>query len=333
MTLYASPFATRRPASLRPSPNAILCALAGAVILADSVWAVAWHLDVDVKSYAPLLVLLPPLTIGAWFYQHVRHDPPLSAMLAGTSFLLAFSASCSLLSYLLLTVAGSRIDYQLAAIDQAIGFHWPQLMIFAANHRLVTMFLGFAYLSILPQIAAMLVILGGLRRTNDIYGLCLAFALGGLISVLVWAFHPSFGAFSVFSLPHWAERNLNVALNSDYGHTLVLLLKNGPGRISPLETRGLIGFPSCHTVFALVLIWYARPVPYVRWASLALNIVVLIATPIHGGHHLIDLAGGAVVATAAIALADWIVKHAAKAADAPAVAPTAGLTTSTREAA
>lgn len=311
MTLFAQPCARERNAEIRFRPNTILFALAGAVVLLDTVWVIAGHFDVDAKNYLLLVVMIAPLVAGAWFYQHVRCDPPLSAMLGGAAFLLAFSASCSLLSYLLSTIAGSRIDNQLAAIDQAIGFHWPALMIWAASHKLVTALLGFAYLSVVPQTAALLLILGGLKRTADIYGLCLAIALGGLIAVSVWAVHPSFGAFSVFNLPHWAARNLGIALDGDYGRNLVLLLKNGPGRISPAELRGIVGFPSYHTVQALVLIWYARRVAYVRWLSLTLNIIVLIATPIHGGHHLVDLAGGALVAVAAVVLADAIVKRAA----------------------
>jgi hypothetical protein len=326
MTLSAGISATQRQASLRLSPNAILFAFASAVAFVDAAWVIAGHFDVDAKNYLLLFFMMLPLIAGAWFYEHVRHDPPLSAMLGGAGFLLVFSASCSLLSYLLSTIAGSRIDTQLAAIDQAIGFHWPQVMIFAASHKLITALLGFAYLSVIPQTAAMLLILGGLRRTADIYGLCLAIALGGLIAVSVWAIHPSFGAFSVFNLPHWAARNLGIALDGDYGRNLVLLLKNGPGRISPSELRGIVGFPSYHTVQALVLIWYARHVPYVRWFSLALNIVVLIGTPIHGGHHLIDLGGGAVVAVVAVALADWIVRHAAVPARAPAAIETAAAT-------
>jgi membrane-associated phospholipid phosphatase len=74
-----------------------------------------------------------------------------------------------------------------------------------------------------------------------------------------------------------------------------------------LELRGVVGFPSFHTVQALVLIWYARKLPFLRWIALTLNIAVVIATPIHGGHHLIDVFGGIVVAFAAIAAADWIV--------------------------
>jgi hypothetical protein len=313
-SIEASPGQTRRRPLLRISLNAILFALAGSVVLIDAIWVLAGHFDVDAKNYALLSILIVPLVAGAWFYENMRKDPPLSAMLAGAAFLLAFSASCSLLSYLLVTIAGTRIDAQLAAVDHALGFSWPAVMTFAANHKLLTALLGFAYLSVTPQTAAMLLTLGWRRQCDDIYGLCLAIAIGGLICVSVWAIHPSFGAFSVFDLPQWAAAKLGLALDGDYGRDLVLLLKNGPGHISPTEIRGIVGFPSYHTVQALVLIWYARGIPIVRWISLALNIAVIAATPIHGGHHLIDIFGGAAVAIAAIVLSHWIFQLTSRAA-------------------
>jgi hypothetical protein len=48
----------------------------------------------------------------------------------------------------------------------------------------------------------------------------------------------------------------------------------------------------------------------VRWPFLALNVAVLIAVPIHGGHHLVDLFGGFAVSAVAIAIATAIVAHA-----------------------
>jgi hypothetical protein len=49
-----------------------------------------------------------------------------------------------------------------------------------------------------------------------------------------------------------------------------------------------------------VLAGASRPV-------LLLNIAVLVATPIQGGHHLVDFVGGAMVAVLPVELADWIV--------------------------
>jgi PAP2 superfamily len=290
--------------------NRVLFAIAAAIVGIDAVWVIIGHFAIDVRNYAMLLLLVPPLAGGAMFYSRVRHEPALSATLAASAYLIVFSAGCCLLSYLALTVAGPRIDGLLAAIDHAMGFSWPAVMTLASDHRVITAFLGFAYLSVMPQIVLLILVLGWQQRLADLYGLCLALSLGALVAVAVWTLFPSFGAFSVFDLPHTVSAKLGLALDGDYGRDLVAMLKNGPGFITPKELRGIIGFPSYHTVQALVLIWYARNIPWLRWAALALNVLVLMATPIHGGHHLIDLVGGAVVAWASIALAGRIVGFA-----------------------
>ena len=100
----------------------------------------------------------------------------------------------------------------------------------------------------------------------------------------------------------WSAHNANAALDGSYARSLTGLLEHGPGRIGPREVKGLIGFPSFHTVMALLTIWYARKLPLLRWLALALNILVIASTPIHGGHHLVDLFGGA--ATTGIAV--WL---------------------------
>jgi hypothetical protein len=296
---------------LSASANATLALLLGAItsalILLDAVWGYAGHFNIDVRSYAIIAALLLPTVCGAIFYSRFRPDPLISATCAGAAFLLAFSPSCAVLSYLLSTVAGPRIDGLLAQIDHAMGFDWVALMNLAADHVTINALLKLSYVSVMPQIMLLSFILGWSGRTANLYGLCLAIAAGALICVLVWAAYPSFGAFSIFDLPPATAAKLGLALDGNYGRDLVALLKNGPGLITPLELRGVVGFPSFHTVQALVLIWYARKLPFLRWIALALNIAVVIATPIHGGHHLIDVFGGIFVALAAIAAADWIV--------------------------
>jgi hypothetical protein len=292
--------------------NRVLFGIAAAIVGIDAAWVIGGHFAIDVRNYALLLLLVPPLAAGAMFYSRVRNEPALSATLAASAFLIVFSAGCCLLSYLALTIAGPRIDALLVAIDRTMGFSWTAVMTLAADHRVATAFLGFAYLSVMPQIVLLILVLGWRQRCADLYGLSLALSFGALFAVAAWTLFPSFGAFSVFDLPQAISAKLGLALDGDYGRDLVAMLKNGPGFISPKELRGIIGFPSYHTVQALVLIWYARNIPWLRWAAMVLNILVLIGTPIHGGHHLIDLIGGSAVACAAIMLADRIVLEAQK---------------------
>ena len=49
-----------------------------------------------------------------------------------------------------------------------------------------------------------------------------------------------------------------------------------------------------------------------RWPAIALNVAVLFAIPIQGGHHIVDAFGGTAVTLASIWLAARIVSYAAK---------------------
>jgi hypothetical protein len=83
----------------------------------------------------------------------------------------------------------------------------------------------------------------------------------------------------------------------------VALLRQGPGYITPDDVRGLIAFPSYHGVLALVVTFYAWPVRWLRWPVLLTNAVVLICTPIQGGHHLVDVLAAFPVAALSIFIA------------------------------
>jgi hypothetical protein len=164
-------------------------------------------------------------------------------------------------------------------------------------------------MSVMPQTLLLILLLGFGKKLDDLYGLALALCFGAMLALAIWTAFPSFGAFSVFALPAQVTSKLGLVLGFDYARVLVHMLKDGPGFISPKELRGLVGFPSYHTLQALVLAWYARHLPWWRWVALALNAAVLVAVPIQGGHHLVDMAGGVAITLIAAALArtvlDW----------------------------
>jgi membrane-associated phospholipid phosphatase len=146
------------------------------------------------------------------------------------------------------------------------------------------------------------VILGWRGNPDKTYRFCLAVAAGALISIAVWAVAPSFGAMSVYELPPDIARAVQVSVDSEYGKALAAMLRGGPGFISPADVRGLIGFPSYHGALALIVVWYARSLPRLFWPLLAVNSLMLVATPVQGGHHLVDVLASFPVAALAIFL-------------------------------
>jgi hypothetical protein len=277
-----------------------------AVVGIDALWLSIEHFDVDISGYLTIASASLGLAAVGLFYVFIRKDARLSAMLLGTSFLIAFSAAFAVLNYFLLTIAGPRIDNILAAVDRAMGVDWPAMMAFAADHPKFNFVLLLAYRSVMFQIAFLIACLGWRARSDEILSFCLALAAGAAVTVTIWTLSPSFGAFSVYELPANVQGRLTLALDSRYAHELAALLTNGPGRISPNELKGLIGFPSFHIVLAILVTWYARSWKVIFLPLSVLNTVVLVSTPIQGGHHVIDLVGGIAVAALAIKFVAWL---------------------------
>jgi hypothetical protein len=277
---------------------ALMLILVAVLAGTDVVWAIAGHFHLDVPAYARLGLLALVLLGAARIYTTVRPDPRLAAMLFGTGFLCAFSLCASLLNYFLLTKAGPRIDVSLAALDRAFGFDWPQTVAWMAEHPMLNLVAYGVYSSMLPQVAVLTVALATVDAPR-VYRFTAAVAVGALTCMAVWTAAPSFGAFSVYANP---APHAVLALDNHYAAELVQLLKAGPGFISPAQAKGLIGFPSYHAVLALLVMWHARALKHLRWLGFGLNLAVLIATPIQGGHHMMDVLGAIPVAAFAILL-------------------------------
>jgi hypothetical protein len=278
----------------------ILFVLAGGLIAVDLVWGFAGGFAVDVSAYTRIALLSLALVGGGIFYSTRRNEPRLAAMLFGASFLCAFSAAASLLNYFLLTFHGPRMDAALASADLWLGLDWVAMMTAMASYPAANMVLFYIYNSVLPQIALMVVLLGWLGNADKIYRFCIAVAVSALSCIAVWSLMPSFGAISVYPADGFAHMTL--ALDSRYADELVRMLADGPGRITPSDTKGLIGFPSYHAVLALLVVWYARSLSHLFWPLAAVNLAVLVATPIQGGHHFVDV----LAAFPVTALALWL---------------------------
>lgn len=58
----------------------------------------------------------------------------------------------------------------------------------------------------------------------------------------------------------------------------------------------LHGVPLPLTTLSVLLILACWPLRYLRWPVLVVNVLIILTTPIDGGHHLADAFGGVAVA-------------------------------------
>ncbi len=231
------------------------------------------------------------LLLISFVYKTVRREPRLAYFAMTGAQLLVYTALAGVLSYLL--TAGNRptIDAELVATDYFLGFDWTTMYAWGKTHVAQHLVLICAYYSILPQLILMYIILftkGLFDRAREMFWLFILTSLG---CVIISGLFPAAGAFGTF--------NVQTA-NPSLQHFLAL--RDGSMKsINLQQLQGLVSFPSFHLALAVILAYAARGIPVLFPFFLALNALVIAATPLVGGHHLADLWGGALLTLGVIA--------------------------------
>lgn len=257
---------------------------------------------VDYVAYGALVGLVSALLVLGYFYRRSGRSGTIGALATSAGLFIAFTAMMSLLNYLLAPNPNPPIDHWLLKMDTALGFHWPEILEWAAQHPLFNAFMRFSYTFTLPQIALLFVVLSFSSRIEDLHGLMITVVIAGTITVMFWSLYPSLGPSAFYHVPEETLRAVQPVVGPDYGAEILTVLNNGTPFLSPDEFRGLIAFPSFHIVLAFASTYYSRNVRWVFIPYLVINIIVLPAVLVHGGHHLVDIPAGMAVFACAAAL-------------------------------
>lgn len=222
-----------------------------------------------------------------------RRDARLSHTLHSAIVLLVFQAAAAFLSYLLVSLAPPLVDATLARWDAALGFDWPTLRAIQAGWPpLAQDALRWSYNSGLPQILAVVLYLGFSDRGTALRDFMLRYAVVTVTVVVLSAPMPAEGAWKFFVGPDSPGA-------ANLGHFEAL--RDGTLRTLALsQMQGLISMPSLHAAMAVLLAHAVWRTP-LRWPALLLNALMLSATPVYGGHYLVDLIAGIALSLVAIA--------------------------------
>lgn len=277
----------------------------------------------DLRAYALAAGSGLALFAAGLAYRVSGRDARIGATLVCAGLFILFTLALSLFNYLLLPHWSQTFDVTLARIDEAVfGYRWPDLVGWSARHPVLNEAMRHAYMSTLPQIAVLLAILGLSGRTRGMYGLVVSVVIAGVATVGFWGIFPSLGPSVLFDLPPEVLTAADPVVGPAYGRAILDLFAEGALWLSPDEIRGLIAFPSFHIVLALAAVYYARGIPWVFPAYLAINLLVLPGVLVHGGHHVIDIPAGALTFAAAAFIASRMLQDRGRTASAPvAVVP------------
>ncbi len=272
-------------------------------IVAMNMLQILWRgVGFDWQAYAGLAAIALACIAGGHFYRVSGRSARIGAALMGTGVFSLFSQHAVVFNYLLMPTNQPPIDAPLMAIDAAIGYHWPDIIAWMAENPAINDIIRIAYMSTIPQLAFVVIILGMTGRIRQLHTFLVSITIISVIGVVFWALFPTHGAKAYHEVPAAIELLANPIVTTEYGRDLIRLAAEGPGFITPAEIKGLIAFPSFHIVLACNAVWFMRGVKWGFPFYLVLNALIFPGTPMHGGHHLVDIPAG----VAFFALGAWL---------------------------
>jgi membrane-associated phospholipid phosphatase len=121
-----------------------------------------------------------------------------------------------------------------------------------------------------------------------------------MVTVLISVFLPAAGTYSFLNLSPADYPHLHPV--DDFDHMRHLpLLRDGKLRVLEIgQLTGIVTFPSFHAAAAILYLWALWANSWMRVIALICNALLLLSTPIDGGHYFIDVIAGVSLAILSI---------------------------------
>ncbi|WP_281037367.1 MULTISPECIES: phosphatase PAP2 family protein [unclassified Rhizobium] len=276
----------------------------------DTVLIAVKGIRVDYAGYLLCGSMGAGVFILGQFYRKSGRDLRIAAALIAGGLFILFTLVASVFNYMFLPVAFPAIDHALFRVDAAFGYSWMGIVTWAATHPWIGTILFFVYATSLPQLLVIVITLGFTGKARMLHHFLVMGVLGAFANIVFWIFFPTFGPSAYVQLPQWVSQAIPLAVDDTYGEELNRLITEGVSYLTPKNVLGLIGFPSFHIFMAAMSVWFAPRHRLVIVVILPLNLLMLPAVLVQGGHHLSDIFGGLVafviVCAASSRLLNWL---------------------------
>ena len=219
------------------------------------------------------------------------------------SFLVAYS----ILTFTVLPFSNPMIDQQLLAADAAIGFSWVGAVNALADYPTVALVLRFVYLSLIPQLVFVIILLSTLKQQVELHRFLMVGLLSFTATLIIWWLFPSVGPAAYGMVSDEVQQKVHLVANAEYGEKMWRYATEGNQVISGSKMEGVVAFPSMHIVLTGMILWFTRNT-YMFIPLLVLNFVMPVATVLQGGHHVMDLLGGVVLLYVCIEVASRLLR-------------------------
>jgi hypothetical protein len=232
-----------------------------------------------------------------------RRDPQVMFVLGATAQIVLTTAVMAPMTYVAAAIDLPMQDSTLLAIDRAMGFDWAAYVRFVDDRPALASWLNCAYAMIGWPLFAIPVVLAATRRYQRIEEFTFAFVASLVVTTLISALVPAIGVYQQIGLDPAALKNINPGAYLDQLRDLPPTRDGVLRHLELLGLGGIVTFPSFHAASAVLFAWAFWSVKWARPLAFVINGAMLAATPLNGGHYLIDVVAGVAVAAAAIVAA------------------------------
>lgn len=298
--------------------------------MADSDIRIAWRLfnlnwiaiaamgSVLALAVAVSSFLLEPVAFGvtaavaialgliAYVYTYARGaaaDPKLTFSLGTISQVILVTAIVGPLSYVANAANWPLQDQTFLLIDRAIGMDPEPIARFVNAHPTIAHWLSVGYGFIKwPLLGIPIILTMTLRLVRlQLFMSALCFALA--VTIAISSLAPAIGTFYGLHLSAESFSSLNTTVYAAQLRDIVALREGTLRHLELFRLAGIVSFPSFHAASAVLYMWALWPVRGFASVSIAMNLLMIAATPVIGAHYMIDVIGGVVLAAVSIMLA------------------------------
>jgi hypothetical protein len=212
-------------------------------------------------------------------------------------------------SYPLAAGHHALIDTDLERVDTLLHFNWMTWYLTVADHPMLQFIGRTAYRTIFTTPALLVAYFAWTDQRSELRLFMATFAVAEFITLILFPLFPATGPF----VTPWHGAVPYMPLSGFYQDQVTLALRHH--QIAAIDLgalHGVVCAPSFHAASAVIYMAIAWRVPPLRWPVIALNVVMLLATPVEGTHYLADILIGMMVALVAVWMTPALLKLATR---------------------
>lgn len=221
-------------------------------------------------------------------------------------------------SVFMAAISGDFVDPGLEAVDRALGFDWKALFDFYVQQPMLADLSRTAYYSFALQLSFIPLLALAFGRTDTVWTYLLAYLLAVLATIAIFPMFPAIGPY----IRHGIKMGELPAIAGDFPWQWkfggwIEDLQHGRIHDMAKVPSGLAEMPSFHAAAGIIFIWASREIKFLWLPIFLLNIGMIFAALIIGGHYLIDILVGSALGMAAYQAARIVVEGAGRARPVP----------------